>query len=341
MMTRFLAVALAAAFVPTVVCAEGMKIGVAWGDFQEERWRWDAAAMRSSIEKNGNDYLPTNANGSAEQQLHDIEALLDKGVDALVIQPIDKDVIGTAIDRAAAAGVPVLAYDRMIEDERVFYITFDNIAVGQIIAALVRDVQPEGNYAILLGDPGDANTVFLREGMEEVIGAAVAGGQIAIVGEEHADGWKPENGKKIMEEILAKSGNKVDAVLAENDGLAGAAIEALTAAGLTVPVGGQDGDPDALNRVARGTQTVSVWKNNLELAGRAGEVAGLLAEGTPMSLVPDARQFSGGENGIPVWSIMLTPTPITADNLDVVIKAGRVKDFEVCKGAMPTVKACQ
>lgn len=341
MKSVLLAAAIAAANMVGVCHAEGMKIGVAWGDFQEERWRWDAAAMRSSIERNGNDYLPTNAKGSAEQQLQDIEALLDKGVDALVIQPIDKEMIGPAIERAAAAGVPMLAYDRMIEDERVFYLTFDNIAVGRIIAALVREKQPEGNYAILLGDPGDANTGFLRQGMEEIIGAAVAGGQITIVGEANADGWKPENGKLIMEEILAKSGNKVDAVLAENDGLAGAAIEVLIGAGLNVPVGGQDGDPEALHRVAMGTQTVSVWKNNIELAGRAGEVAGLLAEGMPMNLIPEARQFSGGEAGVTVWSIMLTPTPITADNLDVVIDAGRVEDFEVCQGAMPSVKACQ
>jgi D-xylose transport system substrate-binding protein len=324
-----------------VSLAEGKKIGVAWGDFKQARWRWDATAMRSTIERSGNEYIPLNAGGSAEQQLRDIETLVEKGVDALIIQPVDKDAIGPGIDRAAAAGIPILGYDRQIEDERVFYLTFDNVGVGRIIAAMIKQAKPEGNYAIILGDPSDANTGFLRQGMEEVIGAAVSGGQIKIVGEANADGWTPDNGKLVMEKILADSGNKVDAVLAENDGLAGAAIEALTAAGLSVPVGGQDGDPAALNRVAQGTQLVSVWKNNFELAKQAGKVAGLLADGTPMNLIPDAAQFSGGEKGIPVWSILLNPTPVTAENLDVVIDAGRVEKKDVCKGALPTVAACR
>jgi D-xylose transport system substrate-binding protein len=336
-----IAALLSSATLTSAAFAEGKIIGVAWGDFQEARWRWDATAMRSSIARDGNDYITTNAAGSAEQQLRDVAALIEQGADALVIQPVDKEAIGPAIDMAAAAGIPVLGYDRMIEDERVFYLTFDNVGVGRIIAAMVRQAQPEGNYAIILGDPGDANVRFLRQGMEEVIGAAVAGGQITIVGEGNADGWKPENGRAVMEQILADSDNQVDAVLAQNDGLAGAAIEALAAAGLSVPVGGQDGDPAALNRVARGMQTVSVWKNNFELANRAGKIAGLLAEGTPMSLIPDAAQFTGGERGIPVWAILLTPTPITADTLDIVINADHVTKREVCRDALPTVAACR
>lgn len=341
MRSLVLAVALVVTSLTSAAFAEGKKIGVAWGDFQEARWRWDATAMRSMIEREGNKYLPTNAGGSAEQQLRDIEKLVADGVDALIIQPVDKEAIGPGIERAAAAGIPILGYDRMIEDERVFYLTFDNVGVGRIIAAMIKQAKPEGNYAIILGDPSDANTGFLRQGMEEVIGAAVAGGQIKIVGEANADGWKPENAKVAMEKILADSGNHVDAVLAENDGMAGAAIEALMAAGLSVPVGGQDGDPAALNRVAQGVQTVSVWKNNFELAKRAGKIAGQLADGTPMNLIPDATQFTGGEKGIPVWSILLNPTPITAETLDIVIDADHVTQKDVCKGALPSVAACQ
>jgi D-xylose transport system substrate-binding protein len=323
------------------VFADGKKIGVAWGDLAQTRWRWDVTAMRSVIERGGNEYLPTNAGGSAEKQLQDIQAMIEQGVDALVIQPVDKEAILPAVERAALAGIPMIAYDRLIEHEGVFYITFDNVGVGRLIAAIVKEAQPTGNYAIILGDAGDANTAFLRQGMEEVIGAAVAGGQITIVGEANADGWKPENAKAIMEKILADSGNQVDAVLAENDGMAGGAIEALTSAGLSIPIGGQDGDPAALNRVAQGLQTVSVWKNNFDLAKQAGQIAGLLADGTPMNLIPEAKQFSGGEKGVPVWSILLNPTPITADTLDIVIDADHVTQKEVCENALPTVAACQ
>ena len=341
MRSLILAAAMVVTSFASVSFAEGKKIGVAWGDFAQPRWRWDATAMRSVIERNGNKYIPTNAAGSAEQQLQDIEKLIEEGVDALIIQPIDKEAIVPGVERAALAGIPIVAYDRLIEHENVFYITFDNVGVGRLIAAMVKQAQPSGNYAIILGDPNDANTGFLRQGMEEVIGAAVAGGQIKIVGEANADGWKPENAKAVMEKFLADNGNQIDAVLSENDGMAGGAIEALTAAGLNVPIGGQDGDPAALNRVAQGTQTVSVWKNNFDLAKQAGKIAGLLAEGTPMNLVPEATQFTGGEKGIPVWSILLNPTPITADTLDIVIDADHVTKKDVCKGALPTVAACQ
>lgn len=321
--------------------AEGKKIGVAWGDLAQPRWRWDVTAMRSIIERKGNKYLPFNAGGSAAKQLQDIEQMMNEGVDAIVIQAVDKESIMTSVERAAAAGIPMVAYDRLIEHPGVFYITFDNVGVGRLIAAIVKEKQPTGNYAIIKGDPGDANSDFLRQGMEEVIGAAVAGGQIRIVGEVYTDGWNPDAAKANMEKILAENGNQVDAVLAENDGMAGGAIEALQAAGLTVPIGGQDGDPAALNRVAQGLQTVSVWKNSFDLAKQAGQVAVQLAEGTPMSLIPEARQFSGGEKGVPVWSILLNPTAITAESLDIVIDAEHVTRKEVCKNALPSVAACQ
>ncbi len=320
--------------------AEGRKIGVSWSNFQEPRWKFDAAAMRSSIQRDGNEYISANAEASAEKQLDDIRTMIDAGVEALVILPVDREAILPAIEWAVEAGIPVISYDRLIEDDRVFYITFDNVGVGRIIAAMVRQAQPEGNYVILKGDPADANVGFLRQGMEEVIGAAVAGGTIKIVGEANADGWAPDSAYAAMEKILADNGNQVDAVLAQNDGIAGAVIEALAAQGLTVPVGGQDGDPAALNRVAKGTQLVSVWKNNRELGKAAGKIAGLLADGTPMARVPESTRFTGGDKGLTFNAILLNPTPITKENLNIVIDADYITKKEVCAGAQAGVAGC-
>jgi D-xylose transport system substrate-binding protein len=336
----FLAAVMVVTSLSSAALAEGLKIGVSWSNFQEPRWKFDAAAMRSAIQRDGNQYITTNAEASAEKQLSDISAMIEQGVDALVILPVDREAIGPAIDWASEAGIPVISYDRLIEDERVFYITFDNVGVGRLIASIIRQARPEGNYVILKGDPADANVGFLRQGMEEVIGAAVAGGTIRIVGEANAEGWKPESAYAAMEKILADTGNQVDAVLAQNDGIAGAVIEALAAQGLSVPVGGQDGDPAALNRVARGTQTVSVWKNNRELGKAAGHVAGLLASGVPMNRVPDAIRFTGGEKGLTYNAILLNPTPITKENLNIVIEADHITQREACAGALPGVAGC-
>src|SRR6202008_2947627 len=136
-----------------------------------------------------------------------------------------------------------------------------------------------------------------------------------------------------MEQILTANNNRVDAVVASNDGTAGGAIAALTAQGLQgrVPVSGQDGDQAALNRIALGTQTVSVWKDARELGAKAAEVAVALAKGTAMDKVPGAMKWKCGK-GVELYTILLKPEPITRDNLDVVVKAGWIAKERVCRG---------
>ena len=168
-------------------------------------------------------------------------------------------------------------------------------------------------------------------------------GKIKNVGETYSDGWKPDNAQKNMEQILTKNNNKVDAVVASNDGTAGGAIAALAAQGMagSVPVSGQDGDHAALNRVALGTQTVSVWKDARALGKKAAEIAALLAGGRKMSEIPGVVKFSGGPKKVEMNSIFLAPIPITKDNLDIVIDARWIKKNEVCQGVPPgTVKVC-
>lgn len=320
--------------------AEGKTIGVSWSNFQEERWKTDEAAMKAAIEANGDTYVSADAQLSAAKQLSDVEALIAQGVDALVVLAVDSGSVGAVVDRADAEGIPVVGYDRLIEDERAFYLTFDNKGVGRIIAESVKAVQPEGNYAIIKGDKGDPNALFLLEGMMEVIGPDVEAGKIKIVGETFTDGWKPDNAQRNMEQILTANDNNVDAVLAENDGMAGGAIAALEAQGLSVPVGGQDGDHAALNRVARGTQTVSVWKDARMLGTAAGNIAAQLADGKALSEVEGAVKFSDGAKGVEMNAILLDPTPITKDNISVVIEAGHIAKDKVCEGAMDGVDGC-
>jgi D-xylose transport system substrate-binding protein len=341
MRNAIIAAVLATVGFSTAALAEGKVIGVSWAQFQEERWKIDEAAMKAAIEAAGNTYVSADAQASAEKQLSDIDALIAQGVDALVINAWDKDAIAPAIEKAAAEGIPVLGYDRLIEDNRTFYLTFDNVGVGRIIAESVFAAQPTGNYAIIKGDPGDPNVGFLRQGMEEVIGAAVAAGDITIVGEVNSDGWKPENAQRNMEQILTANNNAVDAVLAQNDGMAGGAAAALAAQGLNVALGGQDGDLAAINRVARGTQTVSVWKDARQLGAAAGTIASQLADGAALDAIEGATKFSGGEKGVEMNAILLDPTPITKDTLNLAIDAGHITKEAACEGAMEGVAACQ
>ncbi len=341
MRNAILLAVIAATGFSTAALAEGKKIGVSWASFQEERWKIDEAAMKAAIEAAGDEYISSDAESSSAKQLTDIESLISQGANALIINAWDKDAIGPAIEAAAAEGIPVVGYDRLIEDARTFYLTFDNIGVGRIIAESVVAAKPDGNYAIIKGDPGDPNAGFLLQGMMSVIQPGVDGGTIKIVGESFSDGWKPENAQKNMEQILTANNNAVDAVLAQNDGMAGGVIAALAAQGLNIPVGGQDGDLAAINRVARGNQTVSVWKDSRQLGKAAGEIASALAGGAALDSVAGAVKFSGGEKGVEMNAILLDPTPITKDTLNLAIDAGHISKEAACEGAMEGVAACQ
>ncbi|MDX1738133.1 MAG: substrate-binding domain-containing protein, partial [Alphaproteobacteria bacterium] len=150
---------------------------------------------------------------------------------------------------------------------------------------------------------------------------------------------KPENAQNNMEHILTANNNNVDAVVASNDGTAGGAVAALTAQGMEgIPVSGQDGDHAALNRVARGTQTVSVWKDARELGKAAAKAAVQLAKGQP---VDGSMKWSGGAKGVEMDAILLAPVPVTKDNLATVIDAGWIAKDKVCQGAMDSVAACK
>jgi D-xylose transport system substrate-binding protein len=327
----------------SVVRAEGKVVGVSWSNFQEERWKTDEAAIKAAIAAAGGKYISADAQSSAQKQLADIESLIAQGANALIVLAQDSSAIAPAVQKAVDEGIPVVGYDRLIENPNAFYITFDNKEVGRMQARAVFAAKPSGNYAFIKGSSADPNADFLFSGQMEVLKDALNAGKIKNVGEAYTDGWLPANAQKNMEQILTKSNNKVDAVVASNDGTAGGAIAALAAQGLagSVPVSGQDGDHAALNRIALGTQTVSVWKDARELGKKAAQVALVLAGGAKMGDVPGVMKFSGGPKKVEMNSLFLAPVPITKDNLGVVIDAGWIKKDEVCQGVKPgTLKVC-
>ena len=326
-----------------VAQAKGKVVGVSWSNFQEERWKTDEAAMKAAIAAAGDKYISADAQSSAQKQLADIESMIAQGANVLIVLAQDSSAIAPAVKKAVDEGIPVIGYDRLIENPNAFYITFDNKEVGRMQARAVFAVKPAGNYAFIKGSSADPNANFLFSGQIEVLKDAIASGKIKNVGEAYTDGWLPANAQKNMEQILTKNDNKVDAVVASNDGTAGGAIAALSAQGMAgvVPVSGQDGDHAALNRVALGTQTVSVWKDARELGKRAAEIAALLADGKKMGEIPGAVKFAGGPKKVEMNSLFLKPIPVTRDNLGVVIDAGWIKKGEVCQGVKPgTVKVC-
>jgi D-xylose transport system substrate-binding protein len=327
-----IAAAAMAAGLATSASAQDLTVGVSWSNFQEERWKTDEAAIKGALDAAGAAYVSSDAQSSSSKQLSDVESLIAQGVDALIILAQDSQAIIPAVQAAYDNGIPVVGYDRLIDDSRAFYLTFDNIEVGRMQARAVLEEAPTGNYVMIKGSPTDPNADFLRGGQQEVLQEAIDAGDITIVGEAYTDQWLPANAQRNMEQILTAQDNNVDAVVASNDGTAGGAVAALTAQGMEgIPVSGQDGDHAALNRIAQGTQTVSVWKDARDLGNRAGEIALSLAGGTEMSEIEGAEEWTSPA-GTTLWAEFLEPVPVTADNLSVVVDAGWIEQEALCQG---------
>ncbi len=269
----------------------------------------------------------------------------------IILLAQDENAAKSALEVAQNAGVPVIAYDRLIEDESVLYITFNNVGVGKAEAEALLAKVPTGNYVLIKGDPGDPNaSKFLPQGWDEAgLADKVASGDITIIADQFTDAWKTETAQDNMEAIIDKAnadGVTIDAILAENDSTALGVVAALEAKGYGYPpLSGQDGDPANLNNLALGKQYVDVWKNSNELGKAAAQAALQLCEGTAMNEItidvdPSVMPLTGGTaapfttpGGNTVTSIILQPTPLLAEDLDKPIDAGwyATKD-DICKG---------
>jgi D-xylose transport system substrate-binding protein len=354
-------------------------VAVSWNNYQQPRWAaLDEPGIRDTVEGGGGTYISADANLSTEQQLTDVTQMLGQGADVMIILAQDTTVIGPAVQAAKDANVPVIAYDRLIEDPDILYITFDNVGVGKAEAEAILAKVPTGNYVLIKGDPGDPNaSTFLPQGWDEAgLKAKVDAGEITILnGPEggsgewpkdygtYTDAWAPETAQANMEAIIDKAvadGNRIDAVLAENDSTALGVAAALTGKNYDPypPVSGQDGDKANLNNVAKGLQYVDVWKQANELGKAAGAAALALCAGGDMASLtlqdglvnPEVAPASGltatqfeTPGGNTVSAFILQPTPLTAENLQEAIDGGQITKEELCAGvdAASAPPACQ
>jgi D-xylose transport system substrate-binding protein len=342
---------------PSEAAAGDCTVGVSWNNFQQPRWAaHDQPNIKDTVEAGGGTYIDADANLSNEQQLTDVDTLISKGAKVLILLAQDNKAILPALQKAKDAGIPVIAYDRLIEDPDILYITFDNVLVGKAEADAILTKVPKGNYVLIKGDPGDPNAAtFLPQGWDEAgLKDKVASGDIVLLNGPDGtftDAWKTETAQKNMEAIIDKAvadGTKIDAILAENDSTALGVVGALTAKSYGFPpLSGQDGDPANLNNVALGKQYVDVFKNANELGKAAGAAALELCKGTAMAglTLPDglmdptvapvaglaATPFTTPD-GTSVQSFILQPTPLTAENLQTAVDAEQISKEDLCKG---------
>jgi D-xylose transport system substrate-binding protein len=260
---------------------EQILIGLSLGTLQEERWQRDRDRFVARAEELGAKVLVQSGNNDGLRQMQDVEALISRGVDVLVIVAFNPAAMAKAVETAHAAGVPVICYDRIITDADVdLYISFDNVRVGRLQAEyLIEKLGGQGRIVRVYGPKTDRTGLLFKEGQDAALAPYLESGAIEVIHEDYAAGWSPDNAKKIVGAAITRNGDDFQAVLATNDGTAGGAIQALREEGLAgkVLVTGQDADLAACRRIVAGEQTMSVYKPLAKLASLAAETAYALA----------------------------------------------------------------
>ncbi len=306
-------------------------IGLSLPTQREERWVRDKIKLEEEAKRLGVNLRVQISDNDAQKQLAQCENLLAQGIQLLILAPHDAHSAATIVEKAHMAGIKVISYDRLVMDCDVdLYISFDNVKVGELQGAYITKLVSKGNYVILSGAPTDNNAKLFRKGAMKYIKPLVEKKQIKIVMDQWVKDWQPAEAQRLMEQALTATGNKIDAVLAPNDGTAGGCIQALAAQGLAgkIPITGQDAELAAAIRIVKGEQTMTVFKDTRLLGAKAIEVALKMIK---KEKITEATQ-SVYNNKINVPSILLTPIAVDKNNLDkVLIKSGYLRKEDVYK----------
>lgn len=296
-------------------------IGLSMDTLEIERWQHDRDMFVARANELGADVLVVSANGDDTRQVRDCEALINNKVSALVIIPHDGAAMAKGVALAHEAGIPVLAYDRLILNSDLdLYITFDNVKVGELQAGYLVDKLKGKKARIvrLLGSKTDNNAFLFKQGQDNILNPAIDRGDIEIVHEDWCDGWRPENAKKVLNAAITKAGRDIDAVLCSADILAGGAIQVLLEEGLAgkVLVTGQDADLASCQRIVEGTQSMTIYKPLKNLAGTAAEIAVKMAKG---QVIVAKEELHNGQVMVP--SIFLKVHVVDKDTMDSTVIA--------------------
>jgi D-xylose transport system substrate-binding protein len=322
------------------------KIGLSFSDFATERWKNEEQLMRKLLEEKGYEVISQEANHDVKLQNDQIDNMVSQGVKGLIIVAEDGDAIVTSVDKAADAGVKVIAYDRLIKTSKISaYLSFDNVEVGRqqalgIMKAIDADnwdVNANGPARVvqLAGSPTDNNATLFTKGQTEILQPYVDSGKIEIVAQQGVDNWDPANALKLMENILAAQNNDIDAVVASNDGTALGALQAMKAQGLVgkVPISGQDATADGSNSIVKGELTVSILKDIRNLSPLAIDVMDKLIKG---QTVDGMKNFTLAELTVDpsktgeVPCVFLQVQQVNKENVyDLVVKSGFQKYDDV------------
>jgi len=309
---------------------EKPKVGFLWDTTHAERRVVIKNLIQERSKVDGWEMIFQSANNDDSLQLTQGEAMLSKGVDMLVISPVNMDTIAPIVNEAKKAGIPVIDFDRLMNNCKPdIFIGFDNDIIGDAIAEYAAKRIPKGNYALICGDPRDNNAVVYREGYYRVLQPYIDRDDIKVVVDQYCENWDGSVALKIAENALTETNNNIQVFLSQYDGLSNGCIQALKEQGLVgkVLVTGQDAELPALQRIVQGEQTMSIWKSSEEMAKLGADTIKMMLEG---KMPKTNRVLNNGVADIP--TILLNVIAVDKDNMiDTIIAAGARTMEEVYK----------
>jgi D-xylose transport system substrate-binding protein len=328
----------------------GAKVGVILPETASSaRWEgFDKPLLEKALKAEGLDPDIQNAQGDVQKFSTLADGMINAGVKVLIIATPNSEIGATVAKKAEASGIPVIDYDRLnLGGSSKYYVSFDNEAVGALqgeglvqgLAALVPTKKP-AEIIEIEGAPTDNNATLFYNGQQKVLKPKYTAGDLKLVQSQPIDNWDNQKGGTTFEQILTGNGQKVDGVVAANDGLAGAVITVLKKYGLNgkVPVTGQDATPEGLQAILRGDQFMTVFKPINDQAEATAQLAAALVKNDTAA----ADKLASGvtkdtKANRDVKSVLLPAQLITKDKVKTVVDAGFVKASDICGGDLAAV----
>jgi len=296
------------------------KIGFLVHSFESPRWQNDQKYFVDAVKQMGGVPMVKVADNNAEMQLEQAKGLINQGVKVLVVIPVNQATAAKIVNVAHEKGIQVIAYDRLINNCRLdYYVSTDNVRVGEIQAAYLSKIKPKGNYALIGGPPNDNNSRMLYIGQLNILQPLVERKEINIAFRQFANYWTTDEGYRLAKAGLDSVANKLDAIICANDAMAIGAIKALKERGLEgkVAVAGQDADAPNIQQIMKGNQSVTVFKRIKTMASTAAELAVHLAKEEPAE--PYLSTISNGERLVP--SYLVDAVAVNEGNIEMTVVA--------------------
>ena len=309
---------------------ERIRIGVSFPTKKETRWINDYEYIRQAASDADVDLIAYIADKNAAEQEEQCDEILKQGVSVLILAPHDARAAGNITAKAKAAGVKVISYDRLVLGSDIdFYVSFDNVKVGELQAKYITKKAPSGKYIVFSGAPTDNNSKMFHSGAMNVLQPFVSSGKIKIIEDSPIDNWDADIAEKLTDKFIEKHGTEIAAIIAPNDKTAGGVIQALENhhIGGLVAVSGQDADFEGARRVVAGLQSMTVFKNSQNLATAAIGAAMNMALGQPP---PSNNVVYNGKGQIP--SLLLEPLVADKENIiQMLSQSGHITAEEASK----------